>query len=537
MRISEIRLVGFKRFTDLLIRELPRQARLVVMIGPNGCGKSSVFDALSVWHRVRGGQGWSHDSVYYGKEQGTVFEPLTNVKLVFHDVHERDLSPNRIQQAFHFRTAYRNDPDFTINSLSRQPLPYKPPQVERSIEDDRSVSRNYQRLASRSLDDLYSRRMDHLTVPQLRERLTGALQASLSAVFEDLYLESLGEPLGEGAFHFTKGTVRHFHYKNLSGGEKSAFDLLLDTLLMQEHFPEAIFCIDEPEAHMHTHLQARLLEELFSLVPEEGQLWIATHSLGMMLAARSLAERHRDQIVFLDFHDMEFDEPCLLEPASLHSVVWDRFLTLALDELRPQIAPDRVVLCEGDQAGRRARNLDATCYSRMLGIRHPGVAFISLGSCTEVEDDGNLTLKVLRQLLPSVGIVRLVDRDDKTEEEVEDCRKRGIVVLGRRHLEAYLFDDEILNKLCDLHGQSERRAEILHLKQEKLRESREGGKPHDDVKSAAGLIFVEVKRVLGLTRCGNTVEAFMRDTLAPLVTPDTQVYQELEHIVLQAAKG
>ena len=49
MKIKSIKLKDFKRFTDLTIKDLPETAKLVVMIGPNGCGKSSVFDALNCY--------------------------------------------------------------------------------------------------------------------------------------------------------------------------------------------------------------------------------------------------------------------------------------------------------------------------------------------------------------------------------------------------------------------------------------------------------------------------------------------------------
>jgi chromosome segregation ATPase len=45
MKLREIRLRNFKRFTDTTITDVPETARLVLMVGPNGCGKSSVIDA------------------------------------------------------------------------------------------------------------------------------------------------------------------------------------------------------------------------------------------------------------------------------------------------------------------------------------------------------------------------------------------------------------------------------------------------------------------------------------------------------------
>ena len=46
MKIQSIHLQNFKRFTDLKIQNIPAIAKLVVLLGPNGCGKSSLFDAF-----------------------------------------------------------------------------------------------------------------------------------------------------------------------------------------------------------------------------------------------------------------------------------------------------------------------------------------------------------------------------------------------------------------------------------------------------------------------------------------------------------
>ena len=60
MKIASIHLQNFKRFTDLKIQNIPPTAKLVVLLGPNGCGKSSVFDAL-------------HDKSYEYKTVGTLW--------------------------------------------------------------------------------------------------------------------------------------------------------------------------------------------------------------------------------------------------------------------------------------------------------------------------------------------------------------------------------------------------------------------------------------------------------------------------------
>ncbi len=47
MRIASLTLKNFKRFTDLEIGNVPENAKLVLLVGSNGSGKSSIFDAFN----------------------------------------------------------------------------------------------------------------------------------------------------------------------------------------------------------------------------------------------------------------------------------------------------------------------------------------------------------------------------------------------------------------------------------------------------------------------------------------------------------
>ena len=44
MRLSKIKLVGFKSFVDPTLIHFP--SNLVGIVGPNGCGKSNIIDAV-----------------------------------------------------------------------------------------------------------------------------------------------------------------------------------------------------------------------------------------------------------------------------------------------------------------------------------------------------------------------------------------------------------------------------------------------------------------------------------------------------------
>jgi AAA15 family ATPase/GTPase len=46
MKIKNLQLKNFKRFTDLTLQDIPDNAKLVLLLGSNGSGKSSVFDAF-----------------------------------------------------------------------------------------------------------------------------------------------------------------------------------------------------------------------------------------------------------------------------------------------------------------------------------------------------------------------------------------------------------------------------------------------------------------------------------------------------------
>ena len=98
-------------------------------------------------------------------------------------------------------------------------------------------------------------------------------------------------------------------------------------------FNNTIFCIDEPELHMHTKLQGKLLEQLFVLLPDNCQLWISTHSIGMARKAAELDRANPGQVAFIDFHNQNFDQAVTLSPASPTRGFWKNMFDTALDDL------------------------------------------------------------------------------------------------------------------------------------------------------------------------------------------------------------
>ena len=66
MFVQSVVLKRFKRFHVLRI-ELPPGVSLVILAGPNGTGKSSLFDGFQVWHRGQSSFGVNWDPTYFRK--------------------------------------------------------------------------------------------------------------------------------------------------------------------------------------------------------------------------------------------------------------------------------------------------------------------------------------------------------------------------------------------------------------------------------------------------------------------------------------
>lgn len=441
MKIQNIHIQHYKRFTDLVVTGLPITAKLVVLVGPNGCGKTSLFEAFNHWYKWKGFSRVD-DMLYSVKKEDGVnmhvsdwYNRISLIDLNFHDAvfNSRD----DIHGKFYFRSAYRNEPDFTIQNFSRQNDPILE-QKYNLMSTDTTVSSNFQRLVSSAVSSLFKGANDAKTVETLREELIGKIRESLKRVFGDLILTGVGEdPLNNGSFFFTKGVVENFHYKNLSAGEKSAFDLILDLIIKSDSFPNAVYCIDEPEAHMHTHLQSVLLQELYQLIPNDSQLWISTHSLGMLRKAQELETTNPGTVVFLDFDGRDFDTTVTIRPTVINKTILRRFMQLALDDFSAFIAPQSIVFCEGNPKGHANPNFDAQVYTMIFGEHHPEVGFVSAGSCSEVENKENIMVKSITKLLGSSDVIKVVDRDDLSEDEVATLLEKGIKTLTRRHIECY----------------------------------------------------------------------------------------------------
>ncbi len=534
MRLSEVHIRKYRRFVDLAVTGISPAARLIVLLGPNGVGKSAFLDALVTYgqYASRGAADWDDD--YHARDRGhdraqRRQNMQSAVQMSFHDQPQ----PNQ-NKLVYARSAYRIEASFSMSQLTQQPNPLQSPRSGRMINVDAAVSRNYQRLVAQIVAGVAQSAGDDVTHQSYHEAIA-SIREPLQRIFPDLTLEGIGNPLENGTFEFTKGDATNFKFLNLSGGEKAVFDLILDLVLAKENYNDTLYCIDEPEGHLHARLQSSLLDELYALLPPNCQMLLATHSIGMVRRALELDRANPGLVCFLDFGGNDFDQPQRVVPAQPSRKFWKQQYAVALGDLAALVAPGTVVICEGQPQGTpgaRHPEVDARCYRAIFAGEFPDAEFVSLGNDNDVLNDRIGLAESLEQLMSAVTVIRVLDRDDRGSQETAAARQSGTRILSRRNLEEYMYDDEVLEALAlDTCGE-DHATQLIESKRAIIEQLAHRGRV--DLKDAAGQMYNACKDILGLKQCGNNAVEFMPETLANHIKPGMAVYGELKDDIFGA---
>ena len=407
------------------------------------------------------------------------------------------------------RSAYRHTSKFSVSTMAKiDESEYWRLDGQRNFSTpDTEVQKNYQRVYWEIMREVFN--PEERTNSDIREQVIGQVRDSLQSIFPDLRLHSLQDPEGRGTFYFEKGTAKKYNFVNLSGGEKAAFDLLLDFIIRREFYPNAAMCIDEPEAHIGLSAQSKLLKILYELIPENSQLWLGTHSVGILRASKKILEENPGEVVYLDFSGRNFDKKVDIEPITKPDrELWQKLHQSVLEDLSGLLAPEKIIVCESDP---NTAAFDANCYNKIFAKNQPDALFVSAGGKGELDK----IIPILQDVIREADIFKVRDRDNLLPEKRKKLIEQGTRVLTRRCIENYLVDHEVLEKFAD-----DNDLEACQLQELKNING-------DDAKARSGKIYQKISKGYRLV-IGESREEFLSDVLAPLFSEGMAVYQELE---------
>lgn len=535
MKIKKLSLLNYKKFTELHIEQIPITSKLVVLVGPNGSGKSSLFDAFLMKSREKRGNfrlDREMEDYYINNTRDSHLNNATTQNIssrIQIDYHSIENGSNEKPLLLYMRSAYRNESDFRLSSIEAVKPSVDQDRISRIIDVDVAVSDNYRRLFWKRSTDV-DNKPGNMTFEKYRSKFLGELQEILQNLFPDpkLVLQDFGGTNDFGVFRFSKGISRNFHYKNLSSGEKAAFDLLLDVFVNRSEYKDAIYCIDEPEAHMATALHAPLLDALLKLIPEESQLWIATHSIGFVRKAYEI-KCQSDEVTFLNFSENNFDKCVTILPSNPNRSFWQTVYRVALDDLGELVAPSEIIICEGDRS-KVSQGFDAECYNKLFSNSQPNTLFLSLGGSKEVENCEQI-IAILKSVVSGVKVRKLVDRDEMPEGARLQKIEEGVNVLRRREIENYLYDPLVLKTFLRNNGYEMLIDDILKKYEELLQEPFNVNS-NVDKRTQQNLLHV-IKQLTKETNLGNSIQEFAIHHLVPALKTTASVFQELERDIFQ----
>ena len=537
MLIKSIRLKdGYKRFQDLTIDLGDNPSRIVALVGPNGCGKSSVFDGMLFLQMAYGpfGKTGNQDSLYHSLYQRSNYDyqsiEVNFTEGSFEKVWMNKNSLGKEKTIFSFRSPYRYNSEVKVTEIKAiDEISHNNYGASTTNALDEKMETNYRQLQAK-----FTKYRDENDVKpsEALEHIIAELNSALNNCL-DLEISSLGEiQSGKGTIYFTKPDQSDpFEFNVLSAGEKEVVDIILDLYLRQDDYNDTVFLIDEPELHINTAIQKKLLIEINKLVGGNCQIWIATHSIGFL---RALQDDLNDdcQVIYFEPGTDFAASPHTLRPIVKTRHNWLDIFQTALDDLAGLISPNRLVFCEGKAETKNGeeRGLDAQVYNNIFSEAYNDTLFVSSGGNTEPRQRSEIALAILTKVFKGIEIIVLVDRDFASGEKtnVNDREKYlknspdNHRVLKRWEIENYLYDIEVLKKYSEKQN--------LQFN-ESVYEQNVEDIVNDHVKDITGII----KNICGETR-SISAERFKVE-LSKCVTPDMDIYKELHDCIFYAESG
>ena len=265
-------------------------------------------------------------------------------------------------------------------------------------------------------------------------------QAPIQAINELLAIANIPIVISLGKdeqIFASKNGSTPYSIAELSDGERNALLISTDVLTAE---PNQLIILDEPERHLHRSIISPLLTSLFEK-RKDCVFVISTHDIFLPID-------HSESSVLLIRN-------CRWNGKNIQD--WEADLITETDNIPPNIkegilgAKRDILFVEGEST-----SLDKQIYQLIF----PNLTVIPQKSCKEVEK----AVEGIRgtEGLHWINAFGLIDADDRTTEQIQSLKEKGVIALKAYSVESLYYHTEIIEKIA------ERYSEISETSKEEL---------------------------------------------------------------------
>ena len=225
---------------------------------------------------------------------------------------------------------------------------------------------------------------------------------------------------------------------HLSSGERELF-FIIASLYRIRKLPSVIL-YDEPERHVNSKLESRIIPVL-DRIQTENQIWIASHGLELIAS-----------VPMQDIVALSFESECIIAKQFRNASETERVRLFESIGARVglQLAARRIVFVEGKDA-----HADKQILDKLIGPSLAGVLFVASGSSVDVVGAGSRAALLMERASADAAFAMVLDRDYRTDEQVKRLRQRlndRVYVLNCHEVENLLLDWDVLLETLQLNG-------------------------------------------------------------------------------------
>ena len=453
MKIKSLQLKNFKRFTNLTLQDIPGNAKLVLLIGSNGSGKSSVFDAFETSSaHLKGNDYGTSLELKKNSQEDLDISIRFSTELILERNNDRFIDKGFTPFNFYGRSSFRQIPRLKRYQLGEGGFDprYDSDRPRMYIDRDERLENDLEHIFGKLLREYFVSKDNN----EIHEQVIAPLNNAFERIFGTkngaaLLIKELIPPLERkiAEVNFKKGKFI-FHYNSLSAGGKEVFNILINLIARKEYYQDTIYFFDEIDLHLNTKLQYNFLKEITeNWIPENCQLWTASHSLGFIQYAKE-----SEHAVIFDFDDYDFDYPRILSPEPKDNA--DIYNIAVSKELLPKIFKGYKIFF--------VENRDRLVYSEL-----------NIGNTLFVQENGKAGVYHKAKNGEFAGIV---DRDFLTDDDILEIEKQytSLKILRYYSVENYLFHpDNLVQYYQSVNKNFDKDGYIENLKAEKDKASGE----------------------------------------------------------------